>query len=288
MEVQFMKNLLNSDYTVIKTFNNNVLFVSQENNEKILFGKGIGFGKRTGDKIPLSVKADKVFSIDDSSNTHAFNELVSRTDSKLIGLCEEVICMISNELNEELNEKIHISLTDHITFTLKRLKENDEIENPFLVETETLYKREFQIAQKAVKMLESHLKVSIPDGEIGFITLHIHSARNKGKLSNTLKYAFLSNTIVEFVEDNLNIEIDRQSLDYARFLTHIRFAVERILNDTPIKNELLNAIKEQYSDSYKLAQEVGRIIEKTIDVTVIDDEIAYLAVHIQKFKSSVI
>lgn len=281
-----MTNILNSDYTVIKIFNNNVLFVSQGNTEKILFGKGIGFGKRTGDKILKSVKVDKIFSIEDSSNTHAFNELVSRVDNSLIGLCEEVICMISNELNEELNEKIHISLTDHITFTLKRLKENDEIENPFLVETETLYNKEFEIARKAVKMLEDRLKISIPDGEIGFITLHIHSSRNKGKLSNTLKYAFLSSTIVEFIEDSLNIEIDRQSLDYARFLTHIRFAIERILNDNPIKNELLNVIKKQYSDSYKLAKKIARIIEKELHLEVVDDEVAYLAVHIQRFKGS--
>lgn len=282
-----MKSLFNSDYTVIKIFNNNVLFVSQDTNEKILFGKGIGFGKRTGDTISHSISVDKIFTIEDSSNTHAFNELINRVDNDLIGLCEEVICMISNELNEELNEKIHISLTDHITFTLKRLKENDEIENPFLVETETLYNREFEIARKAVKMIEDNLKISIPDGEIGFITLHIHSARNKGKLSNTLKYAFLSSTIIEFIEDTLNIEIDRQSLDYARFLTHIRFAIERILIENPIKNELLDVIKKQYSSSYKLAKKVAKIIERELHLKVVDDEVAYLAVHIQRFKSSV-
>ncbi len=93
-------------------------------------------------------------------------------------------------------------------------------------------------------MLEDRLNLVIPDEEAGFITLHIHSARNEGKLSNTIKYAFLSNTIIEFLEDELSIEIDKSSLDYARFLTHIRFAIERILNNTPIKNELLTAIKK--------------------------------------------
>lgn len=281
-----MKLSSNSDYEVIKVFNNNVLFVTQSGNEKILFGKGIGFGKHTGDAISHTINVDKIFSIEDSSNTSAFNELVNRTDGNLIGLCEEVICMISSELKEDLNEKIHISLTDHITFTLKRLQENDEIENPFLVETETLYKREFEIARKAVKMIEEQLKVTIPDGEIGFITLHIHSARNQGKLSNTIKYAYLSSTIVEYIEDTLDIYIDRQSLDYARFLTHIRFAIERILNNNPIKNELLKVIKKQYSSSYKLAKEVANIIENQIQIKVIEDEVAYIAVHIQRFKTT--
>src|SRR5471030_28633 len=188
-----MEHLLNSDYVVIKSFNNNILLVSQDDNEKILFGKGIGFGKHIGHILSPSIDVEKVFTIEDNSTKHTFNELISRVDNNLIGLCEEVIYMISTELNEDLNEKFHISLIDHITFTLKRLKENDEIENPFLIETKTLYNKEFRIARKAVKMLENRLNISIPDGEIGFITLHIHSAINRGKLSNTLKYTFLSN-----------------------------------------------------------------------------------------------
>lgn len=282
-----MEHLLNSDYVVIKSFNNNILLVSQDDNEKILFGKGIGFGKHTGHILSPSINVEKVFTIEDNSTKHIFNELINKIDNNLVGLCEEVICMISTELDEDLNEKFHISLIDHITFTLKRLKENDEIENPFLLETKALYNKEFRIARKAVKMLENRLNISIPDGEIGFITLHIHSARNRGKLSNTLKYAYLSNTIIEFLENILNIKIDKHSLDYARFLTHIRFALERISNGTPIRNELLDIIKKKYSQSYNIAKQVSDIFERELNVQIIDDEVAHLAMHIQRFKSSI-
>ncbi|WP_027624132.1 glucose PTS transporter transcription antiterminator GlcT [Clostridium lundense] len=278
-----MKNLSISNYRVIKVFNNNVLLVKQNDVEKILFYKGIGFGKHTGDIIPSETKVDKIFVIENKDNYKNFKELISRTDSNIVGLCEEVISMISDSLGEQLNEKIHVSLTDHISYTIIRLMNNDEIENPFLVETETLYKKEFEIARKAVSMLENRLNITIPDGEIGFITLHIHSARNQGKLSNTLKYTFLCNTIIEFVEDELDIEIDRQSLDYARFLTHIRFAIERILNDTPIKNDLLPTIKKQYAASYKLAEKVSKIIEDELYLKVVEDETAYISIHMEKF-----
>ncbi len=249
-----MNDLQDNCYQVIKVFNNNVLLVHESKEEKILFSKGIGFGKHPGDSIPFDIKIDKIFTMQNKNNFNNFKFLMSNVDSDIIGLCEEVISMISDELNEPLNEKIHVSLTDHISYTIKRLIENNSIENPFLVETETLYKKEFAIAKKAVRMLEDRLNLVIPDEEAGFITLHIHSARNEGKLSNTIKYAFLSNTIIEFLEDELSIEIDKSSLDYARFLTHIRFAIERILNNTPIKNELLTAIKSQYKVSYKLAK----------------------------------
>ncbi|MBW9156715.1 PRD domain-containing protein [Clostridium sp. FP2] len=279
-----MNFLFKADYTIQKVFNNNVLLVTQKNSEKILFGKGLGFGKHFGDILSSKTEIDKIFSLDDKTNYHNFKELVTTVDNELIGLCEEIIFMISKELNEDLNEKIHISLTDHIAFTLKRLKQNDEIINPFLVETETLYKREFEIAKKAVSMLQKKLNIIIPDGEIGFITLHIHSARNNGKLSNTIKYAFLSNSIIELIEDSLDLEIDTGSIDYARFITHIRFAIERLINNTPIRNELIDVIKKQYSDSYTLAQKVCNLLASELQLNVMEDEVAYIAVHIEKFK----
>ena len=275
----------NADYNVIKVFNNNILLVSQANVEKILYEKGIAFGKHLGDIISEGTSIEKIFSIEDKTNYDNFYELVNRVDSDLIALCEEVIYMISKELNEDLHEKVHISLTDHIVFTLKRLKNGEDIKNPFLIEIETLYPREFELARKAVTMIENKTKIYFPDDEIGFITLHIHSARNDGKLSNTVKYAFLSNTIIEIIEDESNIEIDRKSLDYARFITHIRFAIQRIINKTPIKNELLDAIKYQYYSSFKLAQKISKFIEKELEIKVVEDETAYLAMHVQRFKS---
>ena len=279
-----MGNSVLHDCKVIKVFNNNVLFVSENEKEKILFGKGIGFGKKIGDIIKAGLEVDKIFTIEDKTNSANFNELMNYADQDIIALSEEIIAMISNELQEELDEKIHISLTDHMIFSLKRLEDNEEIQNPFLVETETLYKREFDIAKKAALMIEKATGIDIPDGEVGFIALHIHSARNKGGLSNTIKYNYVSNSVVEFLEDEMNVEIDRQSLDYARFLTHIRFAIERILNNNPIKNDLISAIKKQYKDSYKVARKAAKIIENQLCIEVVEDEIAYLAIHIERLK----
>ena len=278
-------NTETADFNVIKAFNNNVLLVSQAKVEKILYGKGIAFGKHLGDIISEDTIIEKIFIIEDKTNYDNFYELVKRVDSDLIALCEEVIYMISKELNEDLHEKVHISLTDHIVYTLKRLKNGEDIKNPFLVEIETLYPREFDLARKAVTMIEDKTKIHFPDDEIGFITIHIHSARNDGKLSNTVRYAFLSNSIVEIIEDESNIQIDKKSLDYSRFITHIRFAIERIINKTPIQNELLGMIKYKYYSSFKLAQKIAKFIEKELDLKVVEDETAYLAMHVQRFKS---
>ena len=81
-------------------------------------------------------------------------------------------------------------------------------------------------------------------------------------LSNTIKYSYIGNTITEYVENELNIEIDKRSLDYARFLTHMRFAIERIMNKSLIKNDLLDIIKESYPKSYAVAEKVSKNIRR--------------------------
>jgi transcriptional antiterminator len=275
------------NYKVIKIFNNNVVLAQHFNKEKVLIKKGLAYNKKCGDYIDYNTSLEKIFTIENSETSEKFNQLITRIDENLVGICEEIICMISSELNEKLNEEIHIRLIDHIAFTLHRIKNNDEIENPFIVEIETLYREEMNIAKKAVKLLEKKLNVLIPDGEIGFIALHIHSAKNKGNLSNTIKYAFICNSVVEFIEDELNVEIDKTSIDYCRFITHIHFALERITKNIPLKNDLLTSIKKTYKKSYKLAKKVTKMIEEDINMNISEEEIGYMTVHIERINNTI-
>ncbi|MGL4849850.1 MAG: glucose PTS transporter transcription antiterminator GlcT [Clostridium sp.] len=282
-----MKISLENDMVLVKVFNNNIILVKSEGKEKILFEKGIGFGKKFGTVIEKGTEIDKVFIIQNEQNIENFNKVIERTDEKLLGLFEEIIYDISEELKEELSENIHIGLVDHLAFAIKRLESGEEIQNPFLVEIETLYAQEFFLAKKASERLEKEVKIEVPDGEVGFIALHIHSARNNGKLSNTVKYSYLGNSIIELVEDELGIEIKRKSLDYARFLTHIRFAIERILTKNTIENELRGIIKLKYRESYKIASKVGKLLSNELDTVISEDEIAYITMHIERFRVTI-
>lgn len=274
------------EYRITKILNNNVVLALQHGKEKIIFSRGIGFKGHVGSTIGNDMTIEKIFSLDDKENSNRFNELIERVDGSIVGLCEEVIYMIDKELGEEMDEKIHIALTDHIAFTLMRLKENNEITNPFLIETQTLYKKEFEVAKKVISVLEKRTGIDIPDGEVGFIALHIHSARNKGKLSNTIKCAFITSSIAELIEDEFRIHIDRDSLDYARFIIHVQFAIKRLMSNSPIKNGLLDTIRKQCSESYKVAVKAAGLIENELGIKVVPDEIGYIAIHIEKLRSA--
>jgi len=281
-----MSIVLKREEVVCKVFNNNIVLVNSESNEKILFAKGIGFAKKPGEIIKKGTIVDKIFTIEKNENRMNFNNMIEIVESDFLAVCEEGIYEISKEINKELNENIHIALIDHLQFAVKRMKSKEIIENPFLIEIKTLYPKEFSLAKMIGNMVSNYSKVEIPDGEVAFIALHIHSAINDGDVSNTLRRNYLGSTIVEHVESRLNIKIDKKSLDYARFLTHIKFALQRILENRHVDNTLGEIIKNTYKESYLIAEEVADIIGEELNMKVKEDEVTFLTIHIERFRIS--
>ncbi|WP_346355333.1 PRD domain-containing protein [Azotosporobacter soli] len=271
---------------ILKVFNNNIVLAAADGKEQILMSKGIGFGRQSGDRIAAGTEVEKIFAMQDAENHDRFCKLLSQVNDETFRICQKIIRMIGERLGEELDENIHINLVDHIAFMVKRVMNGEQIHNPFLTEIELLYKTEFQLAEQAVQMLRQETKLTIPDGEIGFIAMHIHSARNQGKLSQTVKCAYLANSIVELIEEERAITIDRQSLDYARFITHVRFTVQRLTSNTPIPNDLLSTIKRKYKTSYLLARKISKMIAFELELKEVPEgEVGYIAIHIEKLCS---
>ena len=274
-------------YKVKKIFNNNVILAEKntEEQEFVLIATGIGFSSQKGDvftKDDYQIK--KEFAPLKGDKRNNYFQLLEEVDSKIIQATEEIITMINRELEKDINQYIRIGLTDHIAFTLKRIKEGLEITNPFLVETRTLYKREYQLAKKAVQILENRFEMSIPEGEIGFIAFHIHGAINNSEVSKTVKNTSIIRQLVAKVETELGEELEYDSLNYARLVNHLRFALERIESQENNPNPLLENIKKDFKRSYRIADKLAEIIESRFDYQVPEDEKGYLALHLNRLK----
>ena len=273
---------------VIKSYNNNIVSVNMNGAERILFAKGIGFGKKPGDEIEIGTEVEKIFVIENEDNLRNFKQVIENVDEEFLILCEKMISYIEDELKENLDERIHIALVDHLNFAVKRISNKEEIENPFLMEIKALYQTEYNLAEKVAAILEKEQNIEFPIGEIGFIALHIHSARRSGQSSNTFKNTAIINLIVEYVERQLELKIDKTSLDYARFLTHLKFAIKRIHDGISIKNDFIKEIKSKYKSSYIIAKGIEEILTQRLEKDVTADEIAYLAMHIERFRTATI
>jgi transcriptional antiterminator len=273
--------------TVNKVLNNNVIIAKDEvGKETVVIHKGIGFGKKQGGQITVT-EVEKVFILKDQKEQEQYKKLLPYLDENFIALMNDIIHYIQTSVTEKLDEHIHIALSDHIAFAMSRIQKGLELKNPFLQETKTLYPKEYETASEVVKMINNYSKVILPEAEIGFIALHIHSAVSSKSLSEINKYSQLIHKIITIIEDVLEVEIDKESLDYMRLVRHLRFTIERVKTgekvDDPIK--LKEVLQNEYPLCYNLSWKLIKVMQEALKKPVFDAEAVYLSIHLQRLSS---
>ncbi|WP_099252640.1 BglG family transcription antiterminator [Thermoanaerobacterium thermosaccharolyticum] len=152
----------------------------------------------------------------------------------------------------------------------------------FNQEISALYKDDYKIALKAINIISDRLNIKLPEDEAGFIALHLHAAFENSGVSVTMKNTRLVSELVRNIENMIDRKIETDSIDYLRLITHLKFAIDRIERGMPISNELLLQIKRKFKKAYKIATNVAKLIGNSLDKDVPEDEIGYLAIHIQR------
>ncbi len=273
---------MSTAYKIIKVITNNIVRAQDINgSEVILIGKGIGFGKHAHDLVS-SCSVENTFILKDKKETSLYKQILQTTSPKLIELSNEIILYIQQRTNKPLNEHIHIALTDHITFLVRRCKMGVPIDNPFIYETNNLYPKETQLAREIIQILEDRLNLKIPDSEVGFITLHIISSITNMHISDIQISNALISDLIKIIERQIESPINRQTLVFSRLVTHLRFAIERInrgeVMKTPLEFESL--VESTYPKCYALALKLTAVMQNELKKSVDKTEAIYLALHI--------
>ncbi|WP_100399629.1 glucose PTS transporter transcription antiterminator GlcT [Bacillus sp. FJAT-44742] len=270
---------------VLKVLNNNVVIAEHEEFEEvILTGKGIGFGKRTGDSVGEE-KAEKFFILHGEEEQEQYKQLLNEVSEDFIACMNEAMSFVKEQYKFELNEHIHIGLTDHLFFAVRRLQQGMEIKNPFLQETELAYPKEYAAAEEIIEYMNRCLGVSLPKGEIGFVTLHLHSAVSNRSLSDVNKHTQLVSNLTEVIEKSLNIELDPKDMNHQRLIRHLHQAIQRIQNNTYNEEEphsLKKVLMQEYPVCYNLSWKLIKIMQHSLQTTIPDSEAVYLTLHMQR------
>jgi len=271
-------------FKVKKVLNNNVLIAGHDTfQEVVLIGKGIGFGKKRGELISDET-VEKIFVLKNEQEQEQYKKLLPYTNEKMIEVVSDCIAHISKKVGLPLNEHIHIALTDHITFAIKRIEQGMDIKNPFLSETEVLYPKEYNIASEVVSIIEDKLKIKLPKGEIGFIALHIHSAITHKSISEVNRHSQLIAQLIEVAEDSLNIQLDKESFNYLRLVRHLQATIERVLKEekTEEPEELALLLKKKYPLCYNVAWKMIKMMQQVLKKQIDEAEAVYLTMHLYR------
>ena len=269
---------------ITKVFNNNAVIAKDSENREIVFmGCGIAFKKKIGDEVDKQL-IEKTFILKGKDASEKFKLLLEDIPIEHVSLCYDIIEYAKNMLDVEMNDYIYVTLTDHISYAIKLYKEGIFRPNVLIWEIRKFYPKEYNIGLKVLDFIEDELECRLPDDEAGNIALHLITAQvnNKyNKVEDLYDITKKIQDILNIVKYTYSIELDDNSLNYERFVTHLRFFFKRLKDRKLMEDKddfLLNQVKNKYKNAYNCMLK----IEKYLNVELTDEEKLYLTLHVQR------
>ncbi len=268
-----------------KVINNNIISAYEKSGaEVIVMGRGIGFKKKQGEVVPAD-QISKIFRIKSRTLAEQFKELLANMPLERVRISDEIISHAKDHLKLKLNQSIYVTLTDHINFAIERVSQGIEPQNALLWEIKRFYPQEFQLGIYALELIHDRLGILLPEDEAGFIALHFVNAEYGTDIRDAVKFPDQMQAIVDIVERDLGILLDESSLHYERFMTHIKFLIQRIYRKELLfseDRELSLLMQRKYPREYQCSVKVAEYIMQATGSRLSEEEIMYLSVHIRR------
>lgn len=268
-----------------KVINNNIISAYEKSGaEVIVMGRGIGFKKKQGEMVPAD-QISKIFRIKSRTLTEQFKELLANMPLERVRISDEIISHAKDHLKLKLNQSIYVTLTDHINFAIERVSQGIEPQNALLWEIKRFYPQEFQLGIYALELIQDRLDILLPEDEAGFIALHFVNAEYGTDIRDAVKFPNQMQAIVDIVERDLGILLDESSLHYERFMTNIKFLIQRIYRKELLSSEdreLSLLMQRKYPREYQCSVKVAEYIMQATGSRLSEEEIMYLSVHIRR------
>lgn len=269
-------------YRVIKALNHNAVLAleSGTNAEYLIMGKGIGFGKKVSERIELG-EDSVIYSLQSVSKRGKAKELFQEIDAKYLEMANAILNEAEKEFGK-IDREILFPMADHIAFAVKRMKRGETITNLLTQDIRVLFYKEFKVASLIRDVLSCEEGLEIPDDEIGYVALHVHSATDGEKVSSAMQIAAAVRECVTLIEQDAGRCIDVQTLSYNRLMNHIKYMAARAVRGEKLKVNMNQYIQQEFPRSYEIADTVCDHFGKQLGKKLPDTEIGYLAMHIER------
>lgn len=277
---------------VKKVINNNIIAGVDKNGYEVLCtGRGIGYKKRVGENIDDST-IEKIYRMEGKQDVKRLRELVAQIPLEHLELTEKFISEIKTQLNHPLNESLLITLADHISFAIRRKHEGIEFTNPLKPIICYYYEAEYRLGQHFLDLIRNSFGISLHPDEAAFIALHIVNAELNTNIGDMVEITKMIDGCVQEVESYFGRRLDRNSLDFSRFVIHLRYFAQRLFStELEYKEEnpdleFLTSIARTCKEEYQCAIRLASYIYNTYQKEATDEEIVYLTIHLKRIHFS--
>ena len=272
-----------------KLINNNILcVVDKKGNELIVTGRGIGFQRHRGEFVDPAL-VERTYRMEEKAEQKKLRELVEKIPIEHLALTEALIEHIKTQIPQKLNQSLLITLADHISFAIARKAQGVEFSNPLKGSIMCYYPTEYHLGQHCLKVVREQLGVALQEDEAAFIALHIVNAELNTNMSEMYDITNLIEGALSVVEYFYQRKFDRESLDFNRFVVHLRYFAQRLFQGKMMEDDqgehdvmFRQLIMKNCKEHYKCAQCIGDYVKNTYQKTLSEEELTYLTIHLKR------
>jgi beta-glucoside operon transcriptional antiterminator len=271
---------------ILRVFNNNVVLSRDHTGrEVILTGRGLGFQAKPGHEID-PIKVMRTFVPEDGRDPDHLGEMLAAIPPEHLLLAEQALEAGRTELPIPHSSVLAVALADHLSFAIKRVRQGLIFEYPLRTEVTHLYPAEFRAARRILEHINAHLDTPLVDDEAVSIALHLVNAGfATGDLSYTYQMTGVFAQLFEVLEQAYSRPFDRDTVNAARFITHLRYFFVRANSGKQLEegaSKLRRAIQESYPDAYSTALKLQAVLEIRLGEPLTEDEVTYLTLHVAR------
>lgn len=267
-------------HRIQKVLNHNTLMVEDQQQSYLVIDKGIGFGKKSNEWIEIPTSST-IYLLQSQTERGSSQNIVERVEPIFLEISHEILRCAEKKFGK-IDKNILLPLSDHIAFAIERIKENLSISNPFSNEIRLLNPEEYEIALQAKDIILKKTGYLMNEEELGYITLHIHSAISDDKIDESMQIALIVKESIEKVEEQFHIQIDAQSLSYSRLLTHLKYMIMRIKKEEKLTLDMDEFVLSKYPTAYHVAEDILKRISVILQMSIPRIEVGFLGLHIQR------
>lgn len=270
---------------ITKVINNNVVSCLDEaGHELIVMGRGLGFGAKADGVINHRL-IEKIFRIENPGEADKLEHLFGSLPPEQVEVCSRIIDYAKETLGRELNQSVYLTLTDHVGFTINRMKQGLAFPNALFTEVRTFYPQEYAVGLYALDLIHKELGIRLPDDEAVSIALHLVNAEYSSSFSATMHTTQALHDILEILNQWPDINLDRQSPYYDELIVHLKFlAMQAFTSDQEerAKPSLVQLIRSHFPKEFACACAVAKYLEAHSQRPISDEKRAYLTIFINR------
>ena len=266
-------------YRITKILNHNSFMGIESKNDQecLIMGKGVAFGKKVGQTVSVTGDA-RVYSLKELTDRGEAKDIIKSVSPLCLELANEVLDQAEEEFGK-VDRSILFTMADHLDFAVRRIQNGEQISNPLTDDIRIMF---YKVAGCIRDLLKEKLGIRIDEHEIGYIALHVHAAIVDENVSQAMEIARTVRECICMVEEETGKSIDVMSLSYNRLMNHVRYMVARAIHGEKLKMSLNDYMSVKFPGPYMTAEKICRKMEKSLKLPIPDIEIGYLAMHLER------